>query len=447
VSLQVLLSPLRGPASPTAAPLETAPSASFSLPIPQETAPTPEGAYLFSEASDPSDLAPSSGKPSLTPPSASAKDGFLAQLIGASLPELAAAALPADAHDPNLACEVLPEAPELPVPSAGASLAPQAAWGTLGVPDTEFPGLSPSALPLQQGPHRLPQGPAAELLGQPLVAVAPQLLAPTTPAQAPRVQPNLVDGALELVALLANSLPRAAALARPQGALPQSPAPTSGERPQARPAAKSTPTAAALKVLSSRTPAAPVAPKPSAALSAALPLKAPPTGPLRTFSETPWLEVLPEAHGDLTLEPESARPLEADRLGSAAQLARSASSARSALAEAAPFRATAGPTPELSAPVPHDLELEVQQGADSLRLSLSRGEEGYHLSLRGSSLLLQDPTELHSELDRALRQDAEQGLASFDAHADDSPEEDPEADSESPPEESSDPSRLLDRRV
>lgn len=163
-------------------------------------------------------------------------------------------------------------------------------------------------------------------------------------------------------------------------------------------------------------------------------------GAVRTFSDAPWLDL--EAAGQGPAEEGPAALAEAGweaelpepspglgERGGGAEAGRPAGQGlpaeggRSPGAEARPG-GPARAAPELSAPVPERLELKLDEGGQSIRVAVTKETAGgYGVELRGPRELVPELRALRSELETALGGDEEQGLASFDASADDHPPE------------------------
>jgi hypothetical protein len=129
----------------------------------------------------------------------------------------------------------------------------------------------------------------------------------------------------------------------------------------------------------------------------------------------------------------------------------------------------ARPLPERPAELPARLEVVVRDSAGDIRVAVTREDSGYGVEMRAPRELVPELRALRPALESALsgEGDAEQGLASFDASADDLPrDEQGEAADErgaapgqdplppsrrprtpAPPRPAPNPARLLDRRA
>lgn len=293
-----------------------------------------------------------------------------------------------------------PAVPPAPVaPMAGAQAAPLAAHPLAGrlLPPPSVPGQA--------------RGPAAAPLtayGSPAVGSAPGALSPSVRVISPTV------GAATATSSAAPNPPSSAGLA----------AALSARAPQA-PAARFPNT---------------VKPAPTALGASAAVLRS--SGAVRTFSDAPWL-ALDSAGGELPwseasaeaplnldmdgLEPPLARAAGGEARGMGMDGGRGAPTLAPALEGGRPADpdlrgATPKPTPELSAPLPERLELRIEEGGQGIRVAVTKDEAGgYAVELRSPRELVPELRALRSELEAALGGEDEQGLASFDARADDQP--------------------------
>jgi hypothetical protein len=99
------------------------------------------------------------------------------------------------------------------------------------------------------------------------------------------------------------------------------------------------------------------------------------------------------------------------------------------------------------------LNARVSDGKRVLDVGVSRESDGYAVEVRAPRDFVADIREMEGDIDAALRDDGGDGLASFDASSEDEYAA-PEAESREAPsvvadesEPSSDPRRMLDRRV
>jgi hypothetical protein len=102
------------------------------------------------------------------------------------------------------------------------------------------------------------------------------------------------------------------------------------------------------------------------------------------------------------------------------------------------------------------VDLRVRDGERSMRLGVVREADGYAVEVRAPRDVVAEIRDLEADVDAALREDGDDGLASFDTFVEDDSldgldffEEDSEAETvdSSQNEVVSDPTRLLDRRV
>ena len=102
------------------------------------------------------------------------------------------------------------------------------------------------------------------------------------------------------------------------------------------------------------------------------------------------------------------------------------------------------------------VDLRVVDGDRVLRLGVAREAEGYAVEVRAPRDVVAEIRDLEADVDAALREDGEDGLASFDATAEDEAfdgadllEAEAVAEVDSPADASPavDPHRLLDRRA
>jgi hypothetical protein len=295
------------------------------------------------------------------------------------------------------------------------------------------PAVPPAALPPMAGPQ------AATVAAQP---PAGRLLPPPSapgPARGPAAAPLTGFGSPAAASALSALSPNVRVVTPKVGG-------RAAEAPSS--VAPSTSSSAGLvAALSARAPQAPSARLPNTVKSA--PAAAGfgeaaqrSSGAVRTFSDAPWL-ALDSAGGELAgAEPLSEATLDLDMDGLEPPLSRAAGGEARGLGmdtgRGAPTLATAPeggrpadpdlraatpkPTPELSAPLPERLELRIDEGGQGIRVAVTKEEAGgYAVELRSPRELVPELRALRSELETALGGEDEQGLASFDASADDQP--------------------------
>ncbi len=367
---------------------------------------------------------------------------------------------------------ILGMVPMAPAPSAAPPRSPEAfaldpnAAGLGFAPRPTLGGSPPAALPSADGlaglwqVERLVQGTPAPPTALPPAPVAPTALAQAAPlaAQPPAgrlLPPPSVPGQARVPAASPLTAFGSPALASAPGA--PTPADRVSSPPAGAPTAQSTPPSSAAPnlpssaglaaALSARAPQAPAArlpntvkPAPAAPGASEAALRS--SGAVRTFSDAPWL-ALDSAGGELPWAEASAEaPLNLDMDGLEPPLARAAGGEARGLGmdggRGAPSLppapeggrpadpdlrgATPKPTPELSAPLPERLELRIEEGGQGIRVAVTKDEAGgYAVELRSPRELVPELRALRSELETALGGEEEQGLASFDARADDQP--------------------------